>query len=80
MVDKVRVVKVGDKIEIGGNKRFALIAGPCVIESEELVMEVAGKIKDICDRLGIQYIFKASLIRLIGHLYTLLEDQDLKKD
>ena len=60
MVDKVRVVKVGDKIEIGGNKRFALIAGPCVIESEELVMEVAGKIKDICDRLGIQYIFKAS--------------------
>ena len=53
MVDKVRVVKVGDKIEIGGNKRFALIAGPCVIESEELVMEVAGKIKDICDRLGI---------------------------
>ena len=60
MVDKVRVVKVGDKVEIGGNKRFALIAGPCVIESEELVMEVAGKIKDICDRLGIQYIFKAS--------------------
>ena len=60
MVDKVRVVKVGDKIEIGGNKRFALIAGPCVIESEELVMEVAGKMKDICDRLGIQYIFKAS--------------------
>ncbi|MBM6821088.1 3-deoxy-8-phosphooctulonate synthase [Fusobacterium mortiferum] len=60
MIDKVKVVKVGDKVEIGGNKRFALIAGPCVIESEELVMEIAGKIKDICDRLGIQYIFKAS--------------------
>jgi len=39
---------------------FFLIAGPCVVESEELVMEVAGKVSDICRNLGIPYIFKAS--------------------
>ncbi|HHX8657207.1 TPA: 3-deoxy-8-phosphooctulonate synthase [Vibrio diabolicus] len=37
-----------------------LIAGPCVIESEELVLEVASTMKSITDDLGIDYIFKAS--------------------
>jgi len=41
-------------------KNFFLIAGPCVVESEELVMEVADKVFAICKRLGIPYIFKAS--------------------
>src|SRR6516225_4733416 len=41
-------------------KNFFLIAGPCVVESEELVMEVADKVSSICKRLGIPYIFKAS--------------------
>ena len=39
---------------------FSLIAGPCVIESEELVMTVAGRMKAITDELGIPYTFKAS--------------------
>ncbi|MBN8835828.1 MAG: 3-deoxy-8-phosphooctulonate synthase [Sphingobacteriia bacterium] len=39
---------------------FFLIAGPCVVESEELVMEVAHKVSAICSRLEIPYIFKAS--------------------
>lgn len=39
---------------------FFLIAGPCVVESEELVMEVAGKVSAICKRLEIPYVFKAS--------------------
>lgn len=39
---------------------FFLIAGPCVVESEELVMEVAGKVSAICKRLDIPYVFKAS--------------------
>lgn len=39
---------------------FFLIAGPCVVESEEIVMEVAGKVSTICRNLGIPYIFKAS--------------------
>ncbi|MBX9778951.1 MAG: 3-deoxy-8-phosphooctulonate synthase [Chitinophagaceae bacterium] len=39
---------------------FFLIAGPCVVESEELVMEVADKVYRICKNLGIPYVFKAS--------------------
>ena len=39
---------------------FFLIAGPCVVESEELVTEVAEKVFSICKRLAIPYIFKAS--------------------
>jgi 2-dehydro-3-deoxyphosphooctonate aldolase (KDO 8-P synthase) len=37
-----------------------LIAGPCVIESEQLVLDIAGHMQDICTRLGMPYIFKAS--------------------
>ncbi len=39
---------------------FFLIAGPCITESEQLVMEVAEKVSAICKRLEIPYIFKAS--------------------
>ena len=39
---------------------FFLIAGPCVVEGEELVMEVADKVSAICKNLGIPYIFKSS--------------------
>lgn len=41
-------------------KRLSLIAGPCVIESEEMVMDIAKRVTEICDRLGIDYCFKAS--------------------
>ena len=39
---------------------FFLLAGPCVVESEELIMEVAEKVFGICKRLGIPYVFKSS--------------------
>jgi len=39
---------------------FTLVAGPCVIESPEMVFDIAAQVKDITDRLGIRYIFKAS--------------------
>lgn len=39
---------------------FFLIAGPCVVESEDLVMEVAEKVSTICKKLEIAYVFKAS--------------------
>jgi 2-dehydro-3-deoxyphosphooctonate aldolase (KDO 8-P synthase) len=42
------------------DKNFFLICGPCVVESEELVVEVAEKVSGICKNLGIPYIFKAS--------------------
>ncbi|MFZ9261790.1 MAG: 3-deoxy-8-phosphooctulonate synthase [Chitinophagaceae bacterium] len=41
-------------------KSFFLIAGPCVVENEELLDEVAAKVSSICTTLGIPYIFKAS--------------------
>ena len=46
--------------DVGLDKTFFLMAGPCVIESEEMVMEIAKEMKAICDDLGIPYIFKAS--------------------
>ena len=39
---------------------FSLIAGPCVIESEEMVLSIAKQMKDITDKFGIPYTFKAS--------------------
>src|SRR4051794_34835897 len=39
---------------------FFLIAGPCVVEGEELLTEVADKVSSVCKRLGIPYIFKSS--------------------
>ncbi|MBL0136081.1 MAG: 3-deoxy-8-phosphooctulonate synthase [Chitinophagaceae bacterium] len=41
-------------------KNFFLIAGPCVVESEEMVMQIADKVSGICKNLGIPYVFKAS--------------------
>lgn len=47
-------------IKIGEGNRLVLIAGPCVIESENLCLETGRKIKDITAKLGIPYIFKSS--------------------
>jgi len=41
-------------------KNFFLIAGPCVVENEAVLMEVSDKVYSICKRLGIPYIFKSS--------------------
>jgi len=46
--------------EVGLDKPFFLIAGPCVAESEQLCLDVAGRMKEITGKLGIPYIFKAS--------------------
>ena len=46
--------------EVGPDRPFFLIAGPCVIESEALVLEVAGRMREIAGQLGIPYVFKAS--------------------
>lgn len=60
LLSEVKKVRIANKFEVGGNERFTLIAGPCVIESEEMVMEIAGKVKEICDKLNINYVFKSS--------------------
>jgi len=46
--------------EVGLDKPFFLIAGPCVIESRQLALDVAGQLKDTCAALGIPFIFKSS--------------------
>jgi 2-dehydro-3-deoxyphosphooctonate aldolase (KDO 8-P synthase) len=46
--------------EAGPEQPLFLIAGPCTAESEQLCVDVAAHMKDVCGRLGIPYIFKAS--------------------
>jgi len=46
--------------EVGINKPFFLMAGPCVIESEQLAIDTAGILKEITDRLSIPFIYKSS--------------------
>jgi 2-dehydro-3-deoxyphosphooctonate aldolase (KDO 8-P synthase) len=46
--------------EVGLQQPFFLIAGPCVVESQELQLEVAGRLKEITTELGIPFIFKSS--------------------
>jgi 2-dehydro-3-deoxyphosphooctonate aldolase (KDO 8-P synthase) len=46
--------------EVGLDRPLFLIAGPCVVESEQLQMDVAGKLKEIAGSLGVPFIFKSS--------------------
>jgi len=46
--------------EVGLHRPLFLIAGPCVVESEQLQIEVAGRLKEICARLKVPFIFKSS--------------------
>ncbi len=46
--------------EVGLDKPLFLIAGPCVIESEQLALDTAGQLKEITARLGIPFIYKSS--------------------
>ena len=52
-------MKLGN-FSVGPDQPLFLIAGPCVIESEQLVMDIAGQMKELTDKLGMNYIFKAS--------------------
>ena len=51
---------LGKGVVCGDGQPLVVIAGPCVVESKDLAREVAERMKDICGRLGIQYVFKAS--------------------
>ena len=53
------IVKIGN-IQFGGGKRFVLIAGPCAIEDEQMVMHTASILKEVCQRLQVELVFKAS--------------------
>lgn len=50
-------------LKIGRGNPIALIAGPCVIESQQLLMETAGSIKELCNQLDMPFIFKSSFLK-----------------
>ena len=58
-MNPVNPVTVGE-IAIGGGRPFALIAGPCVIESEAHASAMAAAIQEIARRVGVPFVFKAS--------------------
>ncbi len=60
-VTPVQITRPGQApISVGSNQPLLLMAGPCALESEELAREIAGTMAEICSRLGISYVFKAS--------------------
>lgn len=56
----VREVRINESVIVGGKTPLFLIAGPCVIESEEHSLSLARELKEICGRIGLPFIFKAS--------------------
>ncbi len=53
-------VTIGSNIVVGAGRPLLVIAGPCVIESESLCMEVASALRQVCSGLGLSFVFKAS--------------------
>lgn len=56
----MNIVKIGKDIKVGGQNPLVLLAGPCVLEGYERSLKIGRAIKEICDRLGVHYVFKAS--------------------
>src|SRR3989338_9291854 len=56
---KNRIVQVGSA-KIGGGRPFVLIAGPCVIESRKMTLNIARAVKEIAAQVKVPLIFKAS--------------------
>ena len=56
----VRKIQITNELSVGGDAKLALIAGPCVIESEEFILKIAGKLKEITERVNVPLIFKSS--------------------
>lgn len=57
---KFEVTSATNKVKIGSGERLALISGPCVIDSKELVMKTARSLVDLAEKLDIDLIFKSS--------------------
>ncbi|WP_444994200.1 3-deoxy-8-phosphooctulonate synthase [Aliikangiella sp. IMCC44359] len=65
--------------EVGIDKPFFLIAGPCVIESEQLALDTAGYMKELTDRLGIAYVYKSSFDKANRSSHTSFRGPGLEK-
>ena len=60
MVKQTKEVVLNENVKFGGDNPLVLLAGPCVIESEEQVLRIAEQIKEITEKLEIPYVFKSS--------------------
>ncbi len=65
--------------ELTNREMFFLLAGPCVIEGEEMALNIAGHITAITQRLGIPYVFKGSFKRPIVPVWILLQVSEMRK-
>jgi len=65
--------------EVGIDKPFFLIAGPCVIESEQLALDTAGYMKELTERLGIPYIYKSSFDKANRSSHTSFRGPGIEK-
>ena len=57
---EMNTFEIGKGVTIGPNEKLTVLAGPCVLESEEICFQIAETMQEICADLGVQYIFKAS--------------------
>jgi 2-dehydro-3-deoxyphosphooctonate aldolase (KDO 8-P synthase) len=71
--------QITDDITIGDGSPLALISGPCVIESEDFTLKMAIEIRQICDRLGISFIFKSSFDKANRTAIDSFRGQSLEK-
>jgi 2-dehydro-3-deoxyphosphooctonate aldolase (KDO 8-P synthase) len=60
IIPTTRKVSISTYFDIGGEKRFVFIGGPCAIESEQMSIDVAGKLKEVCSKNNIDFVFKSS--------------------
>ena len=60
MTETMQPVEIAGRFQVGPGQPLCLLAGPCVIESEPVMRQTAGCLKEICSGLGINLIFKAS--------------------
>lgn len=71
-------VKVGN-FTIGGDEKLTLLAGPCVLEEMERCLYIGRTIKEICQRLDINYVFKASFDKANRSSYHSFRGPGMKK-
>ena len=77
-MEKVKRIQVGNML-VGGNGNLFVMAGPCVIEDPERTLNIGRKMKEICERLGLPYIFKASFDKANRSSYTSYRGPGLKE-
>lgn len=58
---------------------FFLLAGPCVIEGEDMALRIAERVVKITDKLGIPYIFRDRTVKLTAHAWIRLWESAMKR-